>query len=123
MPRPAEPLTAYSGATPHPGDLAGGSRDPSPGGFACTDYSFIGSGDFEPAVARALQTTLVTVLLWRKRFIRGGPQALLELSSGARPPAADHLTEGTADCGGHQEASAGGNKALERTVPGTSTAR
>jgi transposase len=46
---------------------------------------FLAAGASNRAVARALQTTLVTVLLWRKRFIRGGPQALLELSPGRGP--------------------------------------
>jgi len=45
----------------------------------------LAAGASSRAAARALQTTLVTVLLWRKRFIRGGPPALLELSPGRGP--------------------------------------
>lgn len=44
-----------------------------------------GAGISSRAIARALQTTSVTVLLWRKRFIQGGTRALLELAPGRGP--------------------------------------
>jgi transposase len=37
------------------------------------------------AITRALKSTLVTVLLWRKRFMKGGTQALMELAPGRGP--------------------------------------
>jgi len=43
------------------------------------------AGASNRAIARALPTTLVTVLLWRKRFREGGPDALLELAPGRGP--------------------------------------
>ena len=43
------------------------------------------AGASNRAIARALQTTQITVLLWRKRFIQGGAQALLELAPGRGP--------------------------------------
>ncbi len=43
------------------------------------------AGASNRAIARALPTTLVTVLLWRKRFREGGPAALLELAPGRGP--------------------------------------
>ncbi len=43
------------------------------------------AGASNRAIARALPTTLVTVLLWRKRFREGGPEALLELAPGRGP--------------------------------------
>jgi transposase len=46
---------------------------------------FAAAGASNRAIARALPTTLVTVLLWRKRFREGGPEALLELAPGRGP--------------------------------------
>ncbi len=43
------------------------------------------AGASNRAIARALQTTQITVILWRKRFIQGGTQALLELAPGRGP--------------------------------------
>lgn len=43
------------------------------------------AGASNRAIARALQTTQITVILWRKRFIQGGAQALLELAPGRGP--------------------------------------
>ncbi len=45
----------------------------------------LAAGASNRAIARALQTTLVTVLLWRKRFMEGGPPALLEMVPGRGP--------------------------------------
>jgi transposase len=43
------------------------------------------AGGSNRAITRALQSTLVTVLLWRKRFMKGGTQALMELAPGRGP--------------------------------------
>ena len=43
------------------------------------------AGASNRAIARAQQTTQITVLLWRKRFREGGPRALLELAPGRGP--------------------------------------
>ena len=123
MPPPAQPLMLTPGATPHLGGLAGGSRHSSPGRAACTDCPFLGSRRFESCRCKSFADDPGDGAALAEAIYAGRSSGAARGDSGARPPAADHLTEGAADCGGHQEASAGRNKALERAVPGTSTAR
>lgn len=85
MPRPAEPLMltpeqrrtleAWRAAPDTPRQVA----------LRAQIVLLLAAGASSRAVARALQTTLVTVLLWRKRFTQGGPQALLEVTPGRGP--------------------------------------
>ncbi len=85
MPHPAEPLRltpeqrrtleAWRAAADTPRQVA----------LRAQIVLLLAAGASRRAVARALQTTLVTVLLWRKRFIRGGPQGLLEVTPGRGP--------------------------------------
>ena len=39
-------------------------------------------GESNSAIARALGTSRPTVIMWRKRFAQGGPQALTEVKGG-----------------------------------------
>ena len=85
MPRPAEPLMltpeqrrtleAWRAAPDTPRQVA----------LRAQIVLLLAAGASSRAVARALQTTLVTVLLWRKRFVEGGPPALLEMAPGRGP--------------------------------------
>jgi transposase len=45
----------------------------------------VAAGASNRAIALALPSTLVTVLLWRNRFREGGAQALIEIEPGGGP--------------------------------------
>lgn len=85
MPRPAEPLTLTPEQRRTLESWRAAADTPRQVALRAQIVLLLAAGASRRAVARALQTTLVTVLLWRKRFIRGGPQALLEVTPGRGP--------------------------------------
>ena len=123
MPRPAEPLTLTPEQHRTLETWRAAPETPRQVALRAQIILLSAAGISNRAVARALQTTLVTVLLWRKRFIQGGPQALLELSPGRGPRRritsrkVQQIVEAT------RKRPPAGIEALECTVPGTSTAR
>jgi transposase len=85
MPRPAEPLTLTPEQRRTLETWRAAPQTPRQVALRAQIILLSAAGISNRAVARALQTTLVTVLRWRKRFMQGGPQALLEVTPGRGP--------------------------------------
>ncbi|TAM80266.1 MAG: helix-turn-helix domain-containing protein [Acidobacteria bacterium] len=85
MPRPALPLPISSDQRRVLEAWRDSLRTPRQVALRARIILLATAGASSRAVARALKTTPVTVLLWRKRFIQGGTQALLELAPGRGP--------------------------------------
>src|SRR5438128_845857 len=71
-------------------------------------------------VARALRTTLVTVLFWRRRFHEGGLTRPDRHRSRPRPQATDHRPQDPADRPSHAPHSTSRGPALDYPEPGAS---
>lgn len=85
MPRPAAPLTLTPEQRRILETWRAAPETPRQVALRAQIILLLAAGASNRAVARALQTTLVTVLLWRRRFVEGGPPALLEMAPGRGP--------------------------------------
>jgi transposase len=67
-----------------------------------------GEGHSNSAIARDLDVSRPTVILWRERFKTGGPHALWEVKPGPGAAQDDHRRESEQDRGRHDDHDAAG---------------